>query len=217
MSDKSSFMRDLPPVSLREQTTTQQKQHEALMAVDEAISAIAVALGPRVQNTLFVFVSDNGYLLGSHRLLGKNFPYAASTEVPMTMRWDGHLPAGVVAERIMLNIDLTATIADAAGAEWPMEGRSFFATPRRGTVLEQAVSNPLPSGALRPAYCGYRTKRYLFVEWSGGQGRELYDYRKDPDELQNLIPSRRYHDVVSHLRNRAKATCSPVPPGFSWR
>ena len=48
----------------------------------------------RLDNTLIVFMSDNGYAWGEHRLQGKNTPYDASVRVPLVMRYDGTLAAG---------------------------------------------------------------------------------------------------------------------------
>ena len=127
----------------------------------------------------------------------------------MYVRWDGHITPNTSSNRLTTNTDITATIAEAAGLSWPMEGRSWLSTRRAGTVLEQVQYNG-------PAYCGYRTRRYLFVEYNAGEGRELYDYRSDPNERANSIRDPAYRTVRKELRNSAKASCSPTPPGFTW-
>jgi arylsulfatase A-like enzyme len=212
ISDKPGWVQAHTKVNELRQRQIAARQQDTIMSVDDGVQSIIDALGPdRAANTLFVFLSDNGYMLGVHRLTGKDLPYAQSTDVPMMMRWDGHLPSGVVDNRIMLNIDLTATIADAAGASWPMEGRSWFGPPRDGTVLEQTKF----SG--HPAYCGWRNKRWLFVQYTGNQGRELYDYTTDPYELHNQAANPDYHAKLVELRNKSRAACKPTPPGFIWK
>lgn len=213
MQDKPAWMQELGRVNEAGLTRKITGQHESLMAVDEGVEAIQNALGDRTENTLFIFTSDNGLMLGSHRMTGKAVPHAAATEVPLILRWDGHIEPGAVDNRIALNLDLTKTILDAAGVNQSTSGRSLLSAPaRRGTVLEGMGNTEVD----RPAYCGWRTKRWLFVEWSDDRGQELYDYRTDPYELRNKAEDRRFRDRLKLLRGSARERCSPVPPDFSW-
>ena len=215
MSDKPRWMRSLPRLdgmTMRQKLT---HQHETLMSVDDGIGDIANALRTtgRLSNTLFVYVSDNGLMLGAHRLGSKNLPHKRASAVPMFMRWDGHIRANSSSSRITPNVDLTATIAEATGAKgWAMDGKSFLSTTRDGVVLEGSRD------ATHEAYCGYRTARYMYVEWTEGFGRELYDYQNDPNELDNRIRDNgsAITQVRADMRNRAQANCNPEPPGFSW-
>jgi arylsulfatase A-like enzyme len=168
-----------------------------------------------LSNTLVIYLSDNGFMLGAHRITGKDVPYARSTEVPMYARWDGVIDSGVSTGRVTPQIDLTAMVADAARLEWSMEGINPLTEGRSGSPLEAIQGSG--RGGRHPAYCGWRSKRYLFVEYTNDRGAELYDYRRDPDELRNAIDSPQYRDVVRQHRQLAKQSCSPVPPGFSWR
>ena len=199
-------------LSQRKWITKQASAHEALMSVDEGVEAVVNALGDRVDNTLFVYLSDNGLQFGEHGLSKKNEPYSGSTEVPMYLRWNGAIPAGTKSTSPVTNADLTATIADAAGVSlFRPDGVSFFSATRpRGVVLE-AVSS-----ASHPAYCGYRTRRFMYVEYDMRKGREFFDYRDDPDELVNKVKWNRYTNRVAVLRDEAMSGCSPTPEGFDW-
>jgi N-acetylglucosamine-6-sulfatase len=212
MSDKPAWMQSAPTIDRRTITSRTARQKETLRAVDRAVGQIMTALGPRVSRTLIVFTSDNGLMLGSHRQFGKGLPHARSSEVPLIMRWDGHLFPGSTDQRLALNLDVTATILDAAGVRHPTSGLSLLRpVARDGTVLEGAAgSDP------RPAYCAWRTTRWLYVEYSGNQGRELYDYRTDPYELNNLAGLPQYRDRLQRMRDAAQAACDPKPPGFTW-
>jgi arylsulfatase A-like enzyme len=162
-------------------------------------------------------------MLGDHRFLAKDLPYQHSTEVPMAIRWDGHVDPGV-SSRVTTNVDLTATIVEAAGLKWVTEGRSVLSRGRAGTVLEQMSSRDSlgrrasqDPGREHPAYCGWRSRRYLFVEWDQGYGREFYDYATDPDELDNALRDPAYQNTIQRMRSKAKQHCSPTPYGFSWK
>ena len=186
-------------------------QKQALASVDEGIRSVMDALGDRVTNTLFVFMSDNGLQLGSHRLRKKYVPYARATMVPMAMRFDGVIEKGTTLTSLVANVDVTATLADAAGATMTnMDGRSVLSDTRDSVVLEGAPSEG------RPAYCGTRTTDYLYVQHSSGSFEELYDYRVDPHEATNIIGDPEYAEVTAQLRNEARQKCLPTPPGFDW-
>jgi hypothetical protein len=121
--------------------------------------------------------------------------------------------------RLALNIDIPVTIAAAAGAgHADVAGRNLLRRwKRRGFVLEASGAKAPGSNGTnvtRPAYCGWRTARYLFVHYANGR-EELYDYRRDPWELQDRRGTA--PDLQRSLRRRARDACRPVPPRFRWR
>ncbi|MCB8996445.1 MAG: sulfatase-like hydrolase/transferase [Actinobacteria bacterium] len=65
------------------------RQIDTLRSVDDQVKAMydAVKQSGRLDRTLFVYVSDNGYMHGEHRLDGKGYPYLKSTNVPLVVRW----------------------------------------------------------------------------------------------------------------------------------
>jgi arylsulfatase A-like enzyme len=191
------------------------QQQEALVAVDEAVSAITSALRDtgRLHDTLFVFASDNGLLLGEHNLLGKAAPYTPAVSVPLLIRWDGHVRAGRVDGRLALNLDVPATIAAAAGVSFRSDGLSLLGPSRRtGFLLEGASGRPRGG---RPAYCGWRTSGWTYVRWATGE-EELYSQVSDPGQLHNLAADPAHRALVQRLRAAARRACLPQPPGFRW-
>lgn len=213
MSDKPRWIRELPRVDVDKVRAAVVGQLESLMAVDEAVARIVAALGDRAENTLFVFTSDNGLMLGSHRLLGKSVPHSKSGRVPLVLRWDGRLAPGTVDPRIALNLDVTQTVVEATGLAQQTSGVSLVGPAARRGALVEGIR---PKDRTRPGYCGWRTERWLFVEYSRGRGRELYDYASDPFELHNLAHRPAYRETVAKLRARAMAACQPTSPGFRW-
>lgn len=222
VQDKPAWIEELPATSTVRVIRHRRGVQEALRSVDEAVGALIGALRRHrdLENTLIVFTSDNGDLWGEHRLRGKYMPYDASTRVPLAIRWDRRIAAGSHDSRLALNLDVTATVARAAGVtSRDDEGISVLGrAERRGFVLEAAATwghDGNGQGVARPGYCGYRTRRFLYVRYAGGS-EELYDYRADPWELTNVADDERYTERVSSLRTRADEACSPRPPGFTW-
>jgi len=212
VSDKPPWIQKLPLADKRVMRARLTRQHEAVRSIDEQLGDLLDAAN--LSKTLVIYLSDNGLMLGAHRITGKDVPYRRATEVPMYVRWDGVTSPGTIKSRVTPQIDLTALIADAARVPWTMEGHNALTTRRAGSVVEQIRMTR--SYANHPAYCGWRSRRYLYVAYDTGEGREFYDYKRDPDELVNVINVRDYADRVARHRAQAKASCSPEPPGFNW-
>jgi N-acetylglucosamine-6-sulfatase len=222
VSDKPPWIRRLPYVSSSFVQGLRVRQYRTLRSVDEAVAAImdAQRARRRLHNTLLIFLSDNGLMLGEHRVLGKFVPYNAATRIALALSWPRRVPGGRVDARLALNIDVTATIAAAAEApHGGIAGRNLLRRWKRsGFVLEAAgaqVPGPNGTNVERPAYCGLRTPRFLFVHYANGR-EELYDYPNDRWELSDVRGLARYRDRQRSLRRRTRAACVPVPPGFAW-
>jgi N-acetylglucosamine-6-sulfatase len=213
MTDKPEWMQDLPEADRDHEIEGLRKMHEVVMSVDEAVEAIFTALGDRADNTIVIYMSDNGKMLGSHRLIRKDLAYRWASEVPVFVRWTNFLRPGESFNRVTPNVDITAFIAESAGVTgWQIDGKSFMSTLRAGTPMMQMDNY---KDQKHPGYIGYRTARYLFVQYTNGMGEEFYDYQTDPNELNNLINSKDpdVQDRISKHRVRANSI-NPRPPGF---
>lgn len=174
-----------------------------LLAVDDAVGKIFNTVKARgeLDRTLFLFTSDNGYLLGQHRIRsGKIQPYEESIRVPLLVRGPG-FAAGKQVFTPVNNVDLAPTIMTAAtgSAGRALDGRPLQALQqRRGPRDILVETGPRWSGA--PWYAAIRTDRYLYVEHSNGV-KELYDMAKDPYQLQSLhnVPGL---EVLRHTLSR---------------
>jgi N-acetylglucosamine-6-sulfatase len=214
VDDKPAYIRRRRQVRQDVIDRVRQERRESLMAVDDAVAAIVAALehSGRLQDTMLIFMSDNGFLTGQHRLIGKTVPYRGATSVPLVIRWDGRVPAGRIDRKLASNADIAATIAEAAGVSMATDGASLLGAVRRtGTVLEATDHAKIR----RPAYCGWRTKWWMYVRYASGE-EELYSYRRDRQELHNLAADPRYAQRVQSMKAQAKASCRPTPPGFHW-
>ena len=162
-----------------------------------------------LDDTLIVFTSDNGYLLGEHRLPDEKINvYEESVRVPLAMRGPGS-PGGRAACRTRWRTwTWRPTIVDAAGAEagLEMDGRSLLPLARRpGRHMNRAdpAREPLAPvrAALHAVHGGARAATALYVEYRTGE-RELYDLRRDPHQLRNLATPRR------RLERDSRACCA---------
>lgn len=219
VSDKPRWVRWRPRVDQTRIDGDLAKAQDALMSVDDAVGRLTGALSDtgRLGNTLFIYLSDNGLLMGEHRLFEwKNLPYRWSTSIPLMIRWDGHIAPNSKDARLALNVDLAQTISNAAGLGMTTEGHDLLGRVRRsGFPLEGTRWFPSDSLPKHEAYCGYRTERWMFAQYAGGF-RELYDYATDPDELTNRASDPAYAHIRRTLKAKARQTCRPVPPDFHW-
>lgn len=161
-----------------------------------------------LRNTYVVFTSDNGYLLGEHRLANtKAVPYEESVRVSLVVRGPG-IPAGETRPHLVTNNDWAPTMADLAGLEgrdsW--DGRSLRpllnAEGRNVADWRAALLSEHPEGTYRPGHSIVRTQRYSYIEWSTGE-TELYDLSTDPYQLENLAGERPEEETVLKARLEA--------------
>jgi arylsulfatase A-like enzyme len=191
------------------------KQRETLLTVDDEVSRILRALKEtkRLNRTIVVFTSDNGYMHGQHRLSRKGVPYRGATEVPLVMRIGGGQGRGTVDARVAAaNIDVAATILDVAGLPNTTQGYSLLGPAQRSGVPLLGVAAEF-EGVARPPYCGWRTSSEMFVRYGSGE-EEYYDYSVDPYELENAVADPAFAARVEQLRESARTACDPTPPRF---
>jgi arylsulfatase A-like enzyme len=165
----------------------------SLISVDRMIGALMRQLRSEheLNNTLVVFASDNGFMWGEHGDFGKSDPYLPSVQVPLFLRWPGHVPAGEVDRRLVALLDIAPTVLDAAGVEptHPMDGEDLLdpTANRKELLLEFWIFPGHPT----PSWTGIVTKRYEYVEYTDENGRltfrEYYDLVHDPYQLTNLL------------------------------
>lgn len=203
--DKPAYLRR-GPLTPNEVAGVDARWHvmsRAVRGLDDDVRTILSALGDRADETLVVYLSDNGYLYGQHRRWEKDVPYEESVRVPLALRWPAVLPPAraFATDALVGNVDIAPTIADALGLEWNADGRSLLPLLRRAPgwerdafLLESCQPTPTfcPGGqpglfgmVTVPAYTGVVTARWKYVEYVTGE-RELYDLGADPAELSNL-------------------------------
>jgi N-acetylglucosamine-6-sulfatase len=221
MYDKPQVVADRPRLSPELAAGVEEnwrQENEALMAVDEGVAQIVEALrrNGELENTLIVFVSDNGFMHGEHRALAeKVLPYEESIRVPLVLRGPG-VPQARVDHRLVGNVDVTSTILDAADVlpGRVQDGRSLLellADPGAEWGRDILIENGRGANGV-PAYRGIRNYRFLYVEHRTTGEYELYDLQTDPYELQSVDGHAPYARVQGDLKSRLRelVTCAGV-------
>ena len=179
---------------------------ETLLAVDDSLGRIVALLAERklLDDTLIVFMGDNGFSFGEHGLIDKRTAYETSMRVPLLMAGAG-LPAATTVKQVVANIDIAPSILEAAGlAAPPMDGRSFLPlargerTPWRDTLLyEYYWERNFPQ---TPTMHALRGARYKYIRYYGlWDTDELYNLADDPLETRNLAGDPAHREVADRL------------------
>ena len=210
ISDKAGWVKAKPSLSAEEEESILEVKEKRLRTLEGANLALQLTLaaleraGER-DDTYVVFTSDNGYMLGEHRLAsGKVVPYAESIRVPLVITGPG-VPQGLTRDELVANNDLAPTMAGWAGVDTPsVDGRSLVPLlSGEGVSWRDALlaENPGKDGV--PGHATLVSRRHLYIEWETGD-RELYDLHEDPHETRNI-----YHTadaaLVGSLEDRLDA------------
>jgi arylsulfatase A-like enzyme len=161
------------------------------MSVDDMVDTVFQTLDAdgETQDTLAIFISDNGFAWGEHGLRAKGSPYTDSVKVPLYLRWPGHVAAGATDSRFAANIDLAPTVLDATGlaGDIPMDGGSLLDPQQQRTrLLTEFYRDQEPWASLRTSGAHY-IEYYLPPDFQRVSHREYYDLTSDPYELTNLL------------------------------
>lgn len=160
-------------------------------------------------STWLLMMGDNGWMLGEHGFTSKVLAYEESIRVPMIVAGPGTLPR--VEQRLVLNIDLTATVLDLAGVPLPgnLHGRSLLPLVRgdeaagwRHDFLYEAPSRQLGSMPL----WAVRDDRWKYIETrdalSGAVFPELYDLQADAGEMHNRADDAQHATTLDRMAAR---------------
>ncbi|MFV0252756.1 MAG: sulfatase [Beutenbergiaceae bacterium] len=166
------------------------------------------------RQTLVIFVSDHGEMLGDHGLLLKGpMMYDGAVRVPLILSWPSVLAAGARVSGFVSSLDLAATIRTAAKVD-PSDrdqGRDLVAVAGGGAARPYAWSEYRNSGypyEHQVETTMYRDHDFKMVVWHGNPDEgtaatgELYDLRTDPDEITNLWDVPEYAPVRLRLYER---------------
>jgi N-acetylglucosamine-6-sulfatase len=170
---------------------------ESMRAVDDLIGKVTTALvsNNELWKTVFVFTSDNGFLLGEHRFHGKQKVYEESIKLPLYMRIPQVAPQTI--DKLVINNDLAPTFLEFARAEAGIEidGRSLVPlindpsiSWRNGVLIEDLL------------YTAIRTEDYVYAIQGSGF-KEIYDLNNDPYQLENAASTEPWKSKIPALED----------------
>ncbi|WP_131738406.1 sulfatase family protein [Actinomadura roseirufa] len=193
-SDKPTYVQNATN-TLADGKAVRTRQLRTLLSVDDAVQAFKnklAALG-QLDNTLVIYIGDNGFQWADHGLLGKGTPYSPAHEVPFYLSWPAAgLAAGTTDNRIVGNIDIAPTILDAAGITptTPQDGKSLLSGFTRDHLLVEWWKQG--SGGVKDSWASYVAKNKQYVEYY-----DLYTNATGQVSGTGQVTFREYYDLVN--------------------
>ncbi len=171
----------------------------ACEALDACLGRLLGALDDlgAAEDTIVVYTSDHGDMVGAHRMGLKQMPFEESINVPFLLRYPRRISPGRQTGALLTPVDIVPTLLALAGAPFDpalFDGRDLSrhaadgAEEERGSVPIMKMvhgGNPWIQNGVRP-WRGVRTERYTYAELEG-EPWLLYDNREDPYQMRNLI------------------------------
>ncbi len=187
-----------------------------ILSVDDSVGELYRTLKEmgELENTIFVFTSDNGLLNGEHGMVDKRTMHEPSIHIPLIVRFPDLTPVTkpVVVNKQVLTIDMAPSILDLAGAPAlpASHGQSFKRLVKGDTThwrkawfYEYNYEKQFP---YTPNVRGIRTDQWKYIHYPSGSSKpdqhmaELYHLAADPREDHNLINDARYAGQLKQLK-----------------
>ena len=160
------------------------------------------------ENTLVIFTSDHGEMLGAHGMREKNIFLEESAHVPLMIRFPGHIKAETVVESYVSNIDLYSTILDYTGVTGPVSDGKSLRGRMDGTDQTNGkfvITEWLYNEDKMPGYMILKEGWKMFIPYSATSTvvDALYNLNDDPYEMTNLLGNnpdkKKYASKVNEL------------------
>jgi arylsulfatase A-like enzyme len=192
----------------------------AMMAsVDESTGDILKLLEEQgeLDNTFILFLGDNGYFFGEHGLgPERRFAYEEGIKAPFLARYPAWFKPGSECDALVTTLDIAPTCVDLAGGKGsdyetmqglslrPLAGGKKPGNWRKSFLCEYFSENAMP-WLIGMSYKAIRTVRYKYIHWTqksldGVACDELYDLKRDPYEMKNLVAKRSERSRVTRMR-----------------
>ncbi len=224
---------DVPPPWRQEAGWDWTKRHadrlnffKTIAGVDDNIGRLLDVLDETdlADDTLIIYMGDNGYYLGEHGLGDKRTAYDESMRIPFLLRYPRKVQPAV-RDELVLNLDISATVLDACGLnpDWEQYGASLMplvtnppgTVPWRNSFLYQNYRDPAYPEVTFDVLA-VRTDDSKYVTHPGHpEWTQLFDLKSDPHEDRNLIDDPASAGLRAELQSeleRLKAEIDYVPP-----
>jgi arylsulfatase A-like enzyme len=196
--------------------------YAACTAVDDQVGRLLRVLHESglEDNTIVLFSSDHGNMLGSQGKILKRKPWEESIRVPGVLRYPGVIPAGGKSDALFSHLDFAPTLLSLCGLPIPPEMQGADISKISVGKVENGpaavyfqIFGPYHGDGTEAGWRGVRTARYLYARWESGPWL-LYDLEKDPHELRNLVNDAAYSTQLRELDKNLQDWMGRV--GDSW-
>lgn len=162
-------------------------------------------------NTIVIYMSDQGFFLGEHGWYDKRFMYEPCLRIPLLISWPGVTRPKSHSEFLVQNLDLAPTLLEIAGIDIPsrMQGKSIVPilngeTPVwRDSIYYHYYEYPGAHSVQK--HEGVRTNEYKLIHYYEIDEWEMFDFKNDPDEIHNLYENPAYSGIQSELKQKLRA------------
>jgi N-acetylglucosamine-6-sulfatase len=187
---------------------------EALCSVDDSVGAVLDKLKEMgiYDETLVIYMGDNGFMFGEHGLFDKRVAYETSMRVPMLMQCPDLFKGGTVVDEVVANIDIAPTVMQIMGLEKPahMDGQSFIPLAQGEDIQWRDyflyVYYWEQNYPQTPTHFALRGGNYKYITYYGlWDTDELFDIQADPMEQNNLIHDPKFARLKEDMQNRLYA------------
>lgn len=174
------------------------------LSLDESVGRVMKALDDAgvADDTIVVYTSDHGHMLGEHGLAAKHLAYEESVRVPMIVRYPRMVKPGSVRGDLVANIDVAPTLLDLAGAPIPEDIAGHSMRPLLEAGNESVDHWADDYAFLHETCVAVRTHQHKIIHYRNVNEWELYDLEKDPYEITNRYGNATYASVQKDMENR---------------
>ncbi|WP_132777781.1 sulfatase family protein [Sphingobacterium alimentarium] len=158
------------------------------------------------QNTIVIYLSDQGFYMGEHGWFDKRFMYQESFRTPLVMKYPSLIKAGSHTQASIVNADIAPTLLELAGVKTPsdMQGKSFVPVLKSSKKehRKQIFYHYFENGehAVSPHF-GVKEGRYKLIRfYKRVESWELFDLKADPQELTNVYDDPKYQRIVKKMK-----------------
>jgi len=213
VSDKPSSISNKPLIGeggAEDIDNTRRRQLLTLISLDRSIGAIMEKLRDtgELDNTVVIFLSDNGKHWGEHRMDTKSTAYEEAVKVPFAMRYPPLVPTPYIENKIVGNIDIAPTIYDLSETKMPdvIDGLSLVNLLTGNG--EWRTSLMLEAWPDRGHWMAMHTGQYVYIETENDKS-EFYDLAVDPYEMENGIDDPKYQSIIQELQQELQKDKEP--------
>ncbi len=197
ISSKASFTED----DMTNIDNMRRRQILTLVALDRSVGAIMQKLAEtgELDNTVIIFLSDNGSHWGEHRMTAKNTAYEESVKVPFALRYPALVPVPYVEDKLVANIDIAPTLYELSNTPAPeiMDGLSLVKLLRgEGEWRSHLLLEAWPD---RGHWTAIHAADSIYIETEDDLS-EFYDLNLDPYEMDNAMDAPKYQAVIAGLQ-----------------